>query len=901
MPQGECERISNLLVFGSWIVGCCESKIEIWKSATLEHYTTLYSQGLLSGSLCSMPTYLNKIFVGKDDGAVEIWNVKTAKLVYTILPPGGYGAVSALEPTPALSLLAIAYSVGPIVVQNIKTDQVVLAVNTESDSRFPVTTISFRSDGLGAGEDGRVEGVMATASRYTGDVTFWDLNCGGRMTGTLRGAHSPPSLSGDVAGGITRIEFLPGQSVLVTSGMDNSLKTWIFDDMPFSPLPRILHSRGGHAAPISILKFLPANSEGADAEGKWLLSSSKDRSLWAWSLRRDAQNTELSQGNIRQKAKKAGLLNSNHSFSQRGTSLEDLKAPKITSLACCLNRDGGIGALPGVNSIWTNETNKKSKEDAISSSMTGWESVVTGHEGDKFARTWFWGRKRAGRWKFATSDGTEVRSVAMSPCGTFALTGSAGGIIDMFNLQSGIHRQRFPTKLTSTQKKRLEFDTTTILTRLTLESPKKYARGEGKHLKAVTGIVVDSLNKTVISCGEDGKVKFWEFSTGLLLFELDWSLTSIRDIHLHRQSDLIALACDDGAVRVIDTETRKLVRELWGASTKLLDFTFSNDGRWIVTASADSVIRVFDLATGHLIEALRFRSQPTAIGFSSTGEYLATAHEDSLGVNLWTNRTLFTHVSTRQIKPDDIVDVDAPTASGEGGQSSIEDVFNQDDLEEEAEEDTTPSIDQLSADLLTLSIVPKARWQSLLNLDIIRTRNKPKEPPKKPQAAPFFLPSLESSTKDDLSLTVQPLMDQNAPLSRISNIADPQAATSSNMTALLKSFQSTHDPSELSQYLAGLPPSAADLAIRTLSPSPNTEQVAFIEALTARLKQRRDYELVQTWMAVFLRCHSDIVVESEELKAALSEWTSASQIEGRRMGELVGYVKGVMGWVGGVI
>lgn len=39
------------------------------------------------------------------------------------------------------------------------------------------------------------------------------------------------------------------------------------------------------------------------------------------------------------------------------------------------------------------------------------------------------------------------------------------------------------------------------------DAPKKFAKGQGKHTKAVTGIVVDSLNKTVISSGADGNVK----------------------------------------------------------------------------------------------------------------------------------------------------------------------------------------------------------------------------------------------------------------------------------------------------------------------------------------------------------------------------------------------------------
>jgi U3 small nucleolar RNA-associated protein 21 len=251
---------------------------------------------------------------------------------------------------------------------------------------------------------------MATACNKDGDVTFWDLNGGGRKMGVLRGAHNPPSSAdGGIGGGISKVEFLAGQSVLVTSGLDNSLKTWIFDETPFSPIPRILHSRGGHAAPISTLQFLPSDADGADAGGKWLLSGSRDRSLWGWSLRRDGQSTELSQGSIRKKAKKMGILSNSLASLGPGSSLEDLKATQITCMACSLNRDGGIGAVPGAAGIWNNSKNGKGSSQTIESSLTGWESVVTGHEGDKMARTWLWGRKRAGRWAFETGDGTEVK------------------------------------------------------------------------------------------------------------------------------------------------------------------------------------------------------------------------------------------------------------------------------------------------------------------------------------------------------------------------------------------------------------------------------------------------------------------------------------------------------------
>jgi U3 small nucleolar RNA-associated protein 21 len=312
-----------------------------------------------------------------------------------------------------LSLLAIAYSSGPITIHDVRIDKELMRLNTGGSTKSPVTSISFRTDGLGAGEDGRNDGVMATASKDNADITFWDLNEGGRKMGVLRGAHNPPpSAGGGIGGGISKVEFLPGQAVIVSSGLDNSLKTWIFDETPFAPTPRILHSRGGHAAPVSSLRFLPSNSDGTDDIGKWLLSASEDRSLWGWSLRRDGQSTELSQGAVKKKANKMGLLNGASDDSKLHAKLENLKAPPITCIACSLNRDGGMGAMPENKGIWNNPNKTSNGKKTKDVGMTGWESIVTGHAGDSRARTWFWGRKRAGRWAFETGDGTDVKVCA---------------------------------------------------------------------------------------------------------------------------------------------------------------------------------------------------------------------------------------------------------------------------------------------------------------------------------------------------------------------------------------------------------------------------------------------------------------------------------------------------------
>jgi U3 small nucleolar RNA-associated protein 21 len=99
-------------------------------------------------------------------------------------------------------------------------------------------------------------------------------------------------------------------------------------------------------------------------------------------------------------------------------------------------------------------------------------------------------------------------------------------------------------------------------------------------------------------------------------------------------------------------------------------------------------------------------------------------------------------------------------------------------------------------------------------------------------------------------------------------------------------------------HLKTLSPSAADLEIRSLNPLEGTnELVAFVKALTSRLAQKRDYELVQAWMNVFLKLHSDAIAHDAELTSALVMWREEQQKEARKLGDLIGYCSGLIGFL----
>ncbi len=143
---------------------------------------------------------------------------------------------------------------------------------------------------------------------------------------------------------------------------------------------------------------------------------------------------------------------------------------------------------------------------------------------------------------------------------------------------------------------------------------------------------------------------------------------------------------------------------------------------------------------------------PTSIALSPSGDFLCSTHVDDLGIYLWSNRTLYSHVSLRPLPashtpslynlPSSALSTEEDTNRKEKGDDITELVSKTtEDTSDITEDDITEEVEPLSEGLVTFSLLPKSRWCNLQHLDIIKERNKPLEPPKQPQKSPFFLPT----------------------------------------------------------------------------------------------------------------------------------------------------------------
>ncbi|KAG7447991.1 Utp21-domain-containing protein [Guyanagaster necrorhizus] len=631
-------------------------------------------------------------------------------------------------------------------------------------------------------------------------------------------------------GAISALEWIPGQPVLVSSGEDNSVKQWLFDSP--AAAPRLLKFRSGHNAPPHLIRYY-------GDDGKQLLTTSRDRSLRCTSVVRDSRSFELSQGSL---AKKATTLS---------IPLASLKFPAITSLSY---------------------SSARAKD---------WDDILTAHTDESVARSWTMQSKKVGKYTFGFTEPVKgkgkgkaigsVKAVCVTACGNFGLAGSSIGDVHLWNLQSGIRRKTFDVGPCPAD----------VASRLG-------TAGKKGNERTITGIATDALNRTVIVSTLDGTINFFDFHTAQL--ERTAIVSSpIVSMTLHRGNGLLAVICDDMIIRILDIETKKVVRELGGFRGRILDIAFSPDSRWLIASSLDSIIRTYDVPTGRLIDAFRTPSVATSVSFSPTNDFLATSHVDSVGIYLWANRAQYDDVSFQTVNDDDLADTALPSMQGTS-EDEVLDSLSPLSAQKEST-DVFITAPQLDGELITLTLLPRSRWQTLLNLEVIQHRNKPIEPPKPPEKAPFFLPTLPGvETRFDVKTAEKETSKKST--RRLENAA---GHSQSQFHRQMISESREGDYETFFNLIKSLSPAALDLEIRTLISLDSLQ--LFIHSLRQRLFSHNDFEAIQALQNVFLRIHGDVLIENSELQSDMMKLLEVQRKESERVLELIASSLGTLGFI----
>lgn len=744
-------------------------------------------------------TYLNKLLIATNEGAWYIVNFRTKTLVYKSenflqsvshgktennakkqrLNNGGTNtrgernAITSVEQSPALDVIAFGLSTGEILIHDVKRDELITSfAHSAADSLSAagsVSALSFCTDPM--------QKPLLLSATDEGAYALWDLK-EKVLHHVDRFAHR---------GNICAAWFLPKQTSYVTLGTDNAIKMWTLDSLDLKP--KLLRNREGHCAPPRQIRYYAGNtvatlSDGADARVCEVLSAGDDCTFRMFHTAIDRQNRELSQKSINKRAKS---LNKHP---------DELKLAPIIDFACS-ERHHGL-----------------------------YYDVVTAHKGDSQAYVWSYDRKTLGDVALPLphldNEGNNrtgptdesVTSVTISRCGNFAIIGGSQGTISKFNLQSGAPRGEYPLvrkkdKL-AMQGKRFRGTHSNPLPRpdrdvgkglgprdklqvpdsvdrslrallgkeFTLPSERdtnvpgmvaaagkssldnaiqKHTRqseidavtsgydlsniATWRHVGEIRGLFVSRMNDELYSAGADGTIRWWDLGEHKVTHIL-YTGNPVTKAELHVGNGLLGIACDDHSLRIVDTITRRQVRKFPGHTALISDLKFSADGRWLVSASHDSSVKVWDIPTARCIDWMKFEKPVRCLAVSPTNEYLITSHSDDVGLYMWSNKSHFSDI-LQDKAPSRPILMDLPRTQKEENTIIPEEDQEADSeptTHEEKVTDVVPTVKTKNS--IVLAGKPSSQWQNLSKLDEIAKRNKPKEPPKEPERAPFFLPTV---------------------------------------------------------------------------------------------------------------------------------------------------------------
>lgn len=662
-------------------------------------------------------------------------------------------------------------------------------------------------------------------------------------------------------GPVTSMSFrLDDQPYLVTASEVGHLMVWNLERRRLSS-----QIRNAHNGSITKCQFIRNES--------LLVTSGHDNCVKIWTMDlSDGGGTLLTQRSGHSKPPSSIKFYGSKGF-QLLSAGEDSSIQMFHMYSERLNRNLGIARINPKSKYKDSLSHRKlppiSCFAAESAKEKHWDNIAACHLGSSLVTTWNFDKCKMGEHLISqpSFDKHEVyaSTICISSCGNFVIIGFSNGLVFKYNMQSGIFKQTYEDNELNDHR---------------------------AHDGLITGVTVDGLVLVLITSGLDKKLRLWNFKTGLRLMVWDCCAPIIK-IELHKENNLLAVALDNNDIQIRDLEAKTLVRQ-FSSSSNIIDLVISPDSRWLIACYEDNSIRTWDLNLGKLIDMFKLSSKCTSLSMSSTGEFLATAHENSLGINIWCNFTIYCPTPLKIVDPEGVVPLlDMPYVRCddflmEDNDHNNEDVEMLDDLNT-ASEPRYLSPSQLSDDLLTLSGQPSSRWKNLLNVAELRELQQIQQEQKleRPLKVPFFIPVKDGLRPQlDLeTLNAQSAENQQQPTSNSKihhlNLLSPLAKC-------LLQCGDTGDYGPFVSQLKDLGPSAIDAEIRYLGADTcgdSKPMICFLNAIEHSMKHNSDYELVNSWLALFLKAHSDIIQADTELQARCKDMSEIVSSRWNRLSE----------------
>ncbi|KAF8691120.1 NACHT domain, partial [Rhizoctonia solani] len=419
-------------------------------------------------------------------------------------------------------------------------------------------------------------GTRLVSDSKDATVSVWDTQSWSRVLGPLKG-HSR---------GIETVIFSPDDNLIISGSNDKTVRIW--DAQSGQP---IFGPLAGHSKCIT--------SVAISSSGNLIASGSGDDSICVWSAQ---SGDQVLKPLVHRSYVTSVIFSSNEATLYSGTVDFTIKAWGIKTGNMVLHRPfiGHTGAIRCM---------------AVSSHGSRETYVASGSD-DCTIRLW---DPTTGETPFGSfrSHSHLVRSVAFSHDNTRVVSGSKGGFVCLWDLQTA-RRTRTLTALPGHTKQIKSLDISPDGTRLLSGAAdrticvwdlerKELALGPLKgHRDHVVSVSFSPDGEHFVSGSHDKTIRIWEARIGQHVFgPFKWHTDRVNSVAYSPNGYTIVSGSKDKTLHLWDAKKGKMILgPLEGHEKPILTVKFFPDSKRVISGSADDVVRVWDAEKGEILHAI---------------------------------------------------------------------------------------------------------------------------------------------------------------------------------------------------------------------------------------------------------------------------------------------------------
>lgn len=217
-----------------------------------------------------------------------------------------------------------------------------------------------------------------------------------------------------------------------------------------------------------------------------------------------------------------------------------------------------------------------------------------------------------------------VNSVALSPDGSLALSGSNGGILNFWEVGTGRNLRTLNLLTLAGRSRQLDQINRQLHPSGPMPSPLN-----------VTSVVFSTDGKRALSGSDDGTLKLWKVETGQNLRTFIGHSQEVRSVAFSPDGQFALSGSADKTLKLWEVGTGRNLRTFTGHSSAVNSVAFSPDGRLILSGSSDKTLKLWEIDTGKELRTFEGHEDGvTSVAYSPDGKFALSGSADAT-VALW--------------------------------------------------------------------------------------------------------------------------------------------------------------------------------------------------------------------------------------------------------------------------